>query len=379
MIIYGAFLIPFLVSIVLYKFYKKKTLWWELMLPILVSFILIFSTKALIEKVNVQSVEYWGSLVARVDYEEEWDEWIVQTCTTTNCDSEGKNCVTTSYDCSYRSYHPPRWFITTTIGETINISQSEYEKIKNKLGNSTFLDMNRDFYRIDGNRYYSQYLGDSALAVPVSTTRNYENRVKKADQSVFHFQDVTKEEVERYQLKQYPKITAGYKMDAVLGDESADAMVANEKVQYLNGLLGHAKQVRCFVLVFKNQPIEASFYQEWLWSGGNMNEFVVCIGIDNSRQVKWCKSISWTPNEYLKTRTKTYIEQMDTLNLTAVASYLQAELGNGFVRRDFEEFNYLTVEPPLWGIILVYLLTIGINIILACWVVKNDHESYGMY
>lgn len=376
MIIYGALLIPVIIAVILYRYFKKEIVAWELFTPMVVSFVMIVFMKLLIDKAHVQSTEYWGSLVTRADYEEEWDEWITQTCSTTNCDGEGKNCVTTSYDCSYRQYHPPKWYITTSLGERISVSKSEYERIVKRLGNTNFLDFNRDYYRIDGDGYYSMYTGDSATAVPVTTTRTYENRIKKADQSVFHFRQVSGEDITRYQLKGYPPIYDGYKMDAVLGDSSADAQRANEKIQYLNGLLGHKKQVRCFVLIFKNQPVDAALYQEWLWSGGNMNELVVCIGTGKDTMVSWCKVISWTPNEQLKVEIQRYVESQLKLNLTKVAEYLQQSIDKDFIRRDFKEFNYLTVEPPLWGIITAYLVTLLINILIARWTITNEHKEY---
>jgi hypothetical protein len=192
---------------------------------------------------------------------------------------------------------------------------------------------------------------------------------------VFNFSDVSKEDVKKYSLKEYPEIYTYYKMQSVIGDSSEDALLADKKFCYINGLLGHKKEVRIFVLVFKDQPVEAGLYQEWYWSGANMNEFVICIGVDKERNVKWCKPFSWTRSETLKAEVKNFVQSQTKLNLSAVADFTQKQVDKGFVRRSFKEFNYLTVEPPMWAVILTYLLTIAINIGLSYWIIINKYED----
>jgi hypothetical protein len=376
MIIYGALFIPLLVAFILYKYFSHKTVWWEFFIPLVASLIFTFSMKLTIEAVQVSSKEYWGSIVDRVEYYEDWNEWITQTCTRSCCcDSKGENCGTETYDCSYCLYHPPIWRIVTTTGETIDIDQSEYVSIKRKLGNEQFFELNRSYYTDDGDEYYSKWQNDSSTAIPVTTLHHYENRVKAADQSVFHFEDVSKADVKKYSLKEYPEILTYYKMQSVIGDSSEDALLADKKFCYINGLLGHKKEVRIFVLIFKNQPIDAGLYQEWYWSGANMNEFVICIGIDKERNVKWCKPISWTRSEILKAEVKNFVQSQTKLNLSDVADFTKKQVDKEFVRRSFKEFNYLTVEPPMWAVILTYLLTIAINIGLSYWIIRNEAEE----
>ncbi len=376
MVIYGALFIPFIAAFILYRYFRRETVWWELFLPLLVTLIFTFSMKFLIEKVQVSSKEYWGSMVDKIEYYQPWDEWIVETCTTTCCcDDKGSNCSTITYDCSHSVYHDAEWRIVTTTNEIIKISQSRYNALKSKLGNEKFVELNRDFYTIDGNEYCCQWQKDSANAEPVTTLHHYENRIKSADQSVFHFDNVSDADVKKYALKQYPSITEGYKMAAVIGDSSADALEADKKLQYFNGLLGHKKEMRAFVLVFKDQPVIAASYQEWYWSGGNMNEFVICIGIDGQRNVKWCKVISWTENETIKAEVKSFIQAQGKLELGKAVDYAAVKIDNGFVRKDFKQFDYLTVEPPMWAVLLTYILALIMNAGIAVWVIRNQYQD----
>tara|TARA_R110000868_G_scaffold76573_2_gene220071 strand:- start:12378 stop:13529 length:1152 start_codon:yes stop_codon:yes gene_type:complete len=377
MLIWGAVFIPLLTAVMLLYFFRHETLWWELFIPLLVSLILIGSSKAIIEHVQVTSTEYWGSFVDVVEYYEDWNEYIHQTCTrTVSC---GKDCTTTeTYDCSYVQYHSAYWVIRTTTNETVNITQSQYNVLMRKFGNQMFVNLNRNYHTDDGDKYYSVWPKDSILATSVTTKHTYENRVKASDLTLFNLGKVTEEDIIQYDLKSYPKITENYKMVAVLGDNDI-AQFADKKFQYLNGKLGHEKEVKIFVLIFENQPREAGLLQEWLWVGANMNEFVVCVGVDKDRNVTWCHPFSWTRNELLKIETREFVQSQKKLNLTQLASFTGENVKEGFVRRDFEEFNYLTVEPPLWAVGVTYLLTLLVNIGISFWVVSNEFTENPKY
>lgn len=369
MIIYGALLIPLITAFVLYRYFNHRTIWWEFCIPLGVSLAFIVAMKLIIEVVQVRCDEYWGSFVSRVEYYEDWNEYIHRICTR----SCGKNCITT-YDCSYVQYHPPRWEIRTTTNETVSITKTQYNEIKSLFKNESFAELNRRSFTNDGDLYYSEWANDSIRAIPVTTTHTYENRIKAADQSVFHFSEVKEVDVKKYSIKDYPEIYDNYKMDVVIGDSTNDGALANKKLQYYNSLLGHKKEVKMFVFVFKNQPIEAALYQEWFLSGANMNEFILCIGIDDSRNVKWSKVLSWTRSETLKAEVKSFAQNQTSLNLSSIVDFMATKVSDSFKRRDFKEFSYLTVEPPLWAVILTYLLTIGINFGLSYWIINNEHE-----
>lgn len=378
MIIYGAILIPILTAFILFLWFRHKTLWWEFAIPLGCSFLFIILMKLGIETSQVQCKEYWGSFISRIEYYEDWDEEV--SCRHSydcNCstDDEGNEDCETCYEHAYDvDYHSPYWQLITTTGETIGISETEYNRLAKIFLNQKFQELNRDYHSNDGDKYFCTWTGDSIKSIPVTTTHYYENKVKVADQSVFHFQKVDTSDIRRFRLKDYPAIV-GYNQDALMGDYSADAKIANKKFNYINGLLGGKKQVRIFVLVFQNQPIEAALYQEWYWSGANMNEFIVCIGTDYLRNVKWCYPISWTPAEKLKSDVKQFVIAQNKLDLCKLADYMQEQVNKQFVRKDFKEFDYLTVEPPTWAIVLTYILTFFINAGLSGWIIKNEFEE----
>ena len=374
MLIYGALLIPLIVVLILFVFYKHQTTWWEFLIPVSVSIILIALMKLGIETAMVKSDEYWGSVVYRVQYYEEWDEWITQTCSSTCCcDSKGNNCQTTYYDCSYREDHPAHWELITTTNETVHIDEAEYNRIKKIMGGEKFTDLHHSYYIINGNEYSCTWNQSKETTVPVTTLHSYKNKVKVADKSIFHFQQVKDSDVVAYKLYSYPKIRNYYQMDAVLGDNTPDGEIANQKLQYLNGALGTKKQVRVFVLLFPNQPVTAGLLQESYWCGGNKNEFIVAIGTDKDRNVTWCYPFSWTKSEKLKIDVKNYVQSQKKLSLDSLADYMLPQISGNFQRLHFKDFDYLTVEPSTGAVVAILL-----NMLLAIWIVANgygDDES----
>jgi hypothetical protein len=371
MIIYIALLIPIITAIVLYVKYNHETTWWEILIPITASFIFIVIMKVTIETIQVSSEEYWGGVVIRVEYHEPWNEYIHRRCTR----SCGKNCTTT-YDCSYVQYHPPKWFVVNSINETIDISKHEYDRLVKHFGNKTFVELNRNYHTQDGDMYMTVWNRHTDKIIPTTTTHTYDNRVKAADHSVFHFGEVLPEDKQRYKLFDYPIITDGYKQQALLGDSSKMAIKADSMLRKFNGILGPEKEVKMFLLVHKNQPIDAGSYQEWLWCGGNMNEFIVSVGTDNDNKINWCKVISWTPNETLKASIRSDIQAMDSLDHVKIVNMMSKSVGQGFIRKDFHEFDYITVDPPTWAVALTFLLTLAINIGISYWVTTNEFNNF---
>jgi hypothetical protein len=105
-----------------------------------------------------------------------------------------------------------------------------------------------------------------------------------------------------------------------------DFKLVNEllELQVVNSLFGASREVRVFLIVFKNQPRDAGYIQERYWEGGNMNEIVVCVGIDENENVKWGHVFSWTESTGVKIKIKNEISKINfACNYFRVAHLLQ--------------------------------------------------------
>jgi len=146
-------------------------------------------------------------------------------------------------------------------------------------------------------------------------------------------------------------------------------------LSYYNATLGRKKQIRMWILIFKGKPLEAGLEQESYWKGGNKNEFTLAIGVDDQQSVQWVHPISWTEVDMLKIEARHYVDTMKTLDLVKVVDWLAPMIEKDFIRKPFAEFSYLTVNPPPWGIITTFVVTVIFNFVLSLWLIYNRHRD----
>ena len=371
MIIWGALLIPILGAWVLHHWWPHRTMWWEYALPLTVCSLLVFGMKSCVEHQQVQSTEYWGSAGTEARYYEDWNEYVHRTCTCC-CDEDGNNCTT--YDCSYVRYHSPYWQLHTSTQEVLRISEERYQQLRQRWGNERFTDLRRNYHTNDGDLYTAVWPGDSITLEPVTTIHSYENRVKAADASIFHFRTVPPSMADSIGLFSYPAVQAPYTQHALLGAEGPHADSANKALMHWNALLGPENEVKLFVLVFRNKPRTTGQWQEWHWKGGNMNELVICLGLDSADRVQWCHPISWGTDHRLQADIRQHVETQDTLDILAFSRWLGPVVSKHFVRRDFKEFDYLTVEPSTGAVVTVYIITLLMTVFCCVFAVQNEAD-----
>ena len=386
MIIWGAATISVIAIVILLVFFPKKALWWELLLPLVLSLLFIAFAKALVEKMQTDDTEYWGGVAQITEYYERWDEEVPCThtkySTQTRTVSDGKGGTTTEtvqVACGTEHLydvvdHPPVWQIVDDNGITVRIGSGKFEELATRWGNRQFVELNRSYHNIDGNKYVATWNRQDETLEPVVTVHTYENRVQ-ASTSVFNFQDVSDGDKTALQLFDYPDVN-GYSQVSILGRGDATQADAERSLSIANAKLGHSKQAKVFILVFQDQPMEAGITQENLWKRGNKNEMVITIGTDASGVVQWCYPFSWTEVEELKIELRDQISGMGQLNLSRVVDITVPLMWKQWERKHFRDFSYLTVEPPGWVVVLVYLLTVALNLGLGWWVIANRHKEY---
>ena len=102
------FSIPVITCLILLFGFRQFTAWWEYLVVLLPSILLSSALYFGLLEIQETDTEYLGYYVSKVEYYEDWDEWVHQTCTRTWTDSKG-NTHTETYDCSHSVYHPEYW------------------------------------------------------------------------------------------------------------------------------------------------------------------------------------------------------------------------------------------------------------------------------
>lgn len=383
MIIWFAIFVPIGFVLVLAFGFKKQIVWWELVIPLVASFILIAICKLSTESIQTQDTEYWGGFITKAEYYEPWDEEVpcrhpkYETRTRTYTDSNGNTQTETyqefvGYEHAYDvDYHSPYWVVIDNNDIEICIDKNKFEHLSKQFNNCRFVDLGRNYHSIDGDKYVSSWDGKDDSIEPVTTVHSYENRVQ-ASESTFNFKKV---DPKKYKLYDYPKIQDYYGCPAILGYYGPDRIAAERAFSIINAKLGKPKEVRVWIVVFTNKPIEAGFAQENYWKSGNKNEFICTIGINKAKEVQWAHIFSWSEAESLKIETRDFITAQKKLDLIKLSDWLGPQIQEKFKRKHFSDFNYLTVEPPTWMIVLTFILTFLLNIGVSFWLITNEFES----
>lgn len=379
MLIWFLMVIPIVAVLILSIFFQKKIAWWEYLLVFGVPIIIIFVAKQSSIHYQTQDTEYWNSYLVRAEYYEEWSTWDHEICTKTVCTGSGKNqiCHAETYDCSHCDRSGPQWIAYDNLGRSYTISQFYFEQLCKLWGNRNFIELNRHIvYHFgcgkDGDKYVTNYDNVFEHTIHACNKKSYKNKVQ-CSKSIFNFQEVTKDDVKRYNLVEYKDNFNVFDYNPIYGDNNG---LAINKLKWWNAHLGSFKKVHMNIIVFRNQPIIASEMQKAYWKGGNKNEFILCIGLNGENKIQWTKVISWCEIESLKLQVERIVASMD-YNLPAIVDTMANYVKKDFKKKSFDDFNYLSVEPTTNAIIISFIIILLFTIGLCVFVIKNNFDLEG--
>jgi hypothetical protein len=324
---------------------------------------------------NSSDTEYLGGYVTKIVYYEEWDEMVLRTKTRrVPCgrDSNGHTQYRTeTYTVWEREYHPERWvYINNENNLEHSISKELYNKIKFRLNSPTvFKDMKRRYHRIDGDAYVTMYDGSVEHIYDITWSHKYKNRIQASQSNtIFKMLDIDKETADTLGLYEYPDIT-NLAQNPIIGRN-----VSKEEVQifrYINAMKGKKNQFRTYVLFFNYDEFDKSELQKSYWQNGNKNEFIVCLGMKGD-SVVWTNSFSWCDMPKLEVKTRSYFIDNPKLDLVKYGTWLNNNIDENWVRKEFEDFKYIDIELSTGQYIALFFLTIVFNIGVGIAVIYNN-------
>jgi hypothetical protein len=391
---YFALIIPVIFAILLIVFFHTKVTWWEMVLPVFVGLIVIFTMKGCDKSMNVQDTEYLSQHVVKAVYEQTWNEWIKKTCseryacgTETYSTGSGKNRRTSTrtkyctryYDCSYCKTHPAMWYLVDDAGQTFDITQQRYEELVKQWGNQTFVDMKRHYYTVDGNEYVTNWNNEKNTLITTHREHSYENRIQ-CSSTIYNFKELSDSDKVHYNIFEYPKII-GYSQNPVMTYNYSVQQQTQEYVNTINGLLGEKKQVQYFVCVWKNKPYSVSDWQQAYWKGGNKNEIIVCIGVDALNKVTWANVFTWSEKDIVRIKIRDYVlgNKGKVLNLNELTDFSYTVIDKNWKRKNFHDFDFLEVEltdtQVNWIYIVVILFSLGLSVFAVMNQVDPEYQD----
>ena len=375
------FLIPIVTAGILAFKFREKTALWEYAVVLVPSLLLFFALKYSFVYISSLDKEYLSDLVSKITYYEDWDETVMVTHTRTVSCGNGKT-RTETYVVPERRYHPKRYVYETVTGETNDVSEDEYKLICYKLNMpAVFKDMHRSYRSKDGDAYVTSWNRTRENSYPVTWTHLYQNKVKASSYSIFKYGNISEEEIKENKLFDYPEIKNN-DQNPILGFNATDTDI--DAVRYLNGYRGPKNQIHVFILCFNNPSLEVAEMQKAYWQGGNKNEFVVCLGVKNNTVI-WCNPFSWSDEPMLEVKTRDYFIKHPDINFKDYAEWLDTQIDKNWHRKEFNDFNYLSIELSIGWYIAILIIILCYNVGISYWVITNEFTldkpsgKYGRY
>lgn len=361
-IVWGSLLFPIVSGVVTLTYFKHRMAWWELLIPFAVTPILIFGLSKAFGWIQCADTEYWTGAVVSAEYLEPWTEMYTETYTET--DSNGNVRTKTR---TVIKHHSAEWHVTDNNRCCQSISRDEFENLCRHFGERKF-ESRFHLHQIsigDGNAYTTHWNSDDAKLIPLTTSHSYQNKVS-ASNAIRSYPPVK----DKTNLVEYPK-HVGLGSPSILGDSSG-MEAANDRLSFWNAKLGPAKQCRMWLIVYRNKPLDAALTQEAYWKGGNKNELVVCVGLNDANDVEWAHSFSWSKSEEVMVRLKQKAIASGKFDGAAFVETMAHEAEANWIRQDFSEYDYIEVPLPGWCVLIVYLISAAVNVGIGVWAVNND-------
>jgi hypothetical protein len=257
----------------------------------------------------------------------------------------------------------------TESGWEHHFSKNQYEIIKKRLGdNSVFRDMNRNYHRIDGDAYDIFWDKTVEKLYDITTEHSYKNKIKSShSHTIFKHINISKEEADSLGLYEYPPIKI-MNQNPIIGKNLPDKDI--QRIKYINAIYGKTKQFRTYILIYENKDIEISELQKSYWQNGNKNEFILCLGVIRD-SVVWSNAFSWCDEPKLEVLTRDYFINNPKLNIDEYGRWLQTQMPK-WERKEFEDFNYISIDLSRGQYITLFIIMAIINIIVAILLIKND-------
>ena len=392
--IWYALLIPLLISVVGFFLFRKKIAWWELFVPTGASLLFIVISFYSMKSTTLSDVEYNGYMITEARYYESYDTWVHKICSNTYpCGTyttgSGKNRTTHTkycvdyYDCSYCDHNAARYCMYDTSGAEMSITELEYNSlIKKWSATPKRVELNRNIVYHggcgkDGDMYTISWNNKPETSITTTYTKDFTN-ILKCNHSAFNFPVIEPKVALKKGLYDYPKIGEHHYQNSVLGLDSIqykNKAYFRAKMNYLNGMMGEKHKIRVYTLLFKNKDIDVAFLQEAYWDGGNQNELVICIGVDDYGNINWVKPFSWTDNKRILVDIREDVSELKTLDTNKIYDVYFTSITKYWKYKSFKDFNYLSFEPSKGQLIFVYILTFIVSIGVMVWCVMNEIDE----
>lgn len=355
MYLIGLLAVPLIIGIIATAIGKGRLTWKELFVQegiLLVAISAVYGISLVITRYGASmDTEIWNGRIAEKDHgSEHCCHSYPCNCRPCNCDKSG--CHSTCCDTCYRHSHDIWWNATATTGETV------YSDGCNSPGTNT------------PRRWTEIKIGE-----PTAVEHSYENYIKANPDTLFKRTGAA--QAFPALLPAYPETYDYYRVKRVLAlgvplSRQLQTDLDNQ-LDEINAKLGASKQMNITLVLAAtaDQKYVEALNDHWL--GGKKNDLVVAIGIKTFPVMDWAGVVSLTKSEDMKLAIRDKIMYLKSFDGPKVLKIIEGEARH-FKRREMRDFEYLmdSVEPPVWVLILIFILGTAGSVLLSRYFILND-------
>ncbi len=263
--------------------------------------------------------------------------------------------------------HGPSWSAEATYGTEsagYSLESWRYEDVKvkwratpvaKKGDRSIWLHHNSRLLAGDPNDYEITP-GAEAVFYPVTQVHHFENRLLGAP-TLYRYEEVP----QGTPVFPWPNNPDLWNSDRSLG--TAAQVFPGTLWDQLNAQLGPQKKVNLIACGFMGTDATLGHLQEAAWRGGKKNDLVLCFGGPDPRNPTWAYVFGWTESAGVKRELEALLLQgkLSPLIFPEIAKIVSTR----YVLKHFEkDFEYVSVQPPLWYYISYVVVLIVTQVIL---------------
>ncbi len=329
-----------------YYFSPEQITLKEFLIQMGVIVVVVLIATVIIRHQNLMATEVWNGHVTKKWHQRVHCRHDYECFCYTTCDSKG-NCTKHCQTC-YEHDYDVDWLVRDNTGKTWDIDSPDRQGLVMP-------------------RFWDAVI----IGEPTSHLHSYKNYIKAAADSLFHREGL----VEKYSklLPKYPDtIYHRWRLDRIIrmgGVKVDNIKELNYRLSEINGELGSKKQCNAIVVLIKNQPREYLYALEQYWVGGNKNDIVLVISVDDENKIQWADVLAFVQKSIFKIELRDEIQKMPILEMDKVLTTLEDQIKKNYKRKRMRDFEYLTasITPSttqyVVTIIICTILSVGLSII----------------
>lgn len=308
-----------------YRSLKKSGVTWKgFLIMVGVSMIVTLISILVIYNQNVTYKEFWNGLVIKKEIKKVDCEHSYSCNCHTECSGSGKDKSCSEYcDTCYEHDHDFSYLVYDNTGEEFIITRIDRQGIN--------IPPRWDIIKI----------GD-----PTSHEHSYEDYIKASGDSLFN----KNIDLKNYSISNYPSIYDYYKADRIIINGNIgvkDISNLQYKLSEINGKLGPKKQCNIILNIVKKQNQDYFYALQQKWKGGNKNDIIVVISVDDSNKIEWVDISCLAQSDIFRIKLKDSILSIGTLDMDKILLEIEGNTLKYYQRKRMRDFEYLkaSIEP----------------------------------